>query len=308
MKTWPCFLLPALLSAGVTVSAQDYPQRPLRMIVGQPPGGTTDIMARLVAARLGERLKQQVVVDNRAGASGIIGADLVAKSLPDGYTLFMAGGSFGAIGSLYSKLPFDVSRDFAPVALVATSPYVFVVHPSVPVKSMSEFIAYAKARPGQLNFAGSTPGSVQRLSGEMFKRATGIEMLYVAYKGTGALMPDLLGGRLQFGIDNVIVMAAHLRSGALRGLAVTSAQRSRVVPDLPTVAESAVPGFQSSSGSGVFTAAKTPAAIVRKLNDGIAAIMQQADEAGYRSGWHLTNALTFGRIAGKNMAAEKPWT
>ena len=268
-------LTAAWVAAAAT--AQDYPQRPLRMIVGQPPGGTTDIMARLVAARLGERLKQQVVVDNRAGASGIIGADLVAKSLPDGYTLFMAGGSFGAIGSLYSKLPFDVSRDFAPVALVATSPYVFVVHPSVPVKSISEFIAYAKARPGQLNFAGSTPGSVQRLSGEMFKRATGIDMLYVAYKGTGALMPDLLGGRLQFGIDNVIVMAPHLRSGALRGLAVTSAQRSQVVPDLPTVAESAVPGFQSSSWFGVFAAAKTPADIVRKLNAGIAAAMQQAD-------------------------------
>ena len=258
-------------------TAQDYPQRPLRMIVGQPPGGTTDIMARLVAARLGERLKQQVVVDNRAGASGIIGGDLVAKSLPDGYTLFMAGGSFGAIGSLYSKLPFDAARDFAPIALVATSPYVFVVHPSVPVKSMSEFIAYAKSRPGQLNFAGSTPGLIQRLSGEMFKRATGIDMLYVAYKGTGALMPDLLGGRLQFGIDNVIVMAPHLRSGALRGLAVTSAQRSRVVPDLPTVAESAVPGFQSSSWFGVFAVAKTPAVIVRKLNAGIADAMQQAD-------------------------------
>jgi tripartite-type tricarboxylate transporter receptor subunit TctC len=267
----------AVATVAAAAGAQDYPQRPLRMIVGQPPGGTTDIMARLVASKLAERLKQQVVVDNRAGASGIIGANLVAKSLPDGYTLFMAAGSFGAIGSLYAKLPFDVSRDFAPIAFVATSPYMFVAHPSVPVKSIGELIAYAKARPGQLNYAASTPGSVQRLSGELFRRMTGIEMLYVPYKGTGLLMPDLLGGRLQIGIDNVMVMVPHVKSGALRGLAVTSARRSPVAPDLPTIAESGLPGFQTTGWFGVFAAAGTPAAIVKKLNADIAALMQQAD-------------------------------
>jgi len=182
----------AAACAAATVAGQDYPQRPVRMIVGQPPGGTTDIIARFVAAKLSERWGQQVVVDNRAGASGIIGADLVAKSQPDGYTLFMAAGSFGPISSLYAKLPFDVTRDFAP-------------------------------------------------------------------------------------IDNVIVMVPHIKSGALRGLAVTSARRSPVIPDLPTIAESAVPDFQSTGWFGIFAAAKTPPALVNKINADASAIMQQAD-------------------------------
>jgi tripartite-type tricarboxylate transporter receptor subunit TctC len=259
------------------VSPQDFPQRPIRMIVGLPAGGSTDIMGRMLAAKLGERLGQQVVVDNRPGASGIVGADLVAKSQPDGYTLLMAGGSFGTISSLYAKLPFDTARDFAPVALFATSPYVFVVHPSVPAISMAEFIAYAKARPGQLNFAGSTPGSVQRLSGELLKRITGIDMLYVPYKGTGVLIPDLLGGRLHAAIDNVLVMVPYMKSGALRGLAVTSAKRSAVVPDLPTIAESGAPGFASGGWFGVLAATGTPAAIIKKLNAEITAVMLQPD-------------------------------
>jgi tripartite-type tricarboxylate transporter receptor subunit TctC len=274
---------PALLALLFAVFAlpaaadEPYPQRPIRMIVGLPPGGSTDLMGRLVAAKLSERLGQQVVMDNRAGASGIIGADLVAKSQPDGYTLLTAGGSFGIISSLYAKVPFDTAKNFAPIALFATSPYVFVVHPSVPVTSMPEFFAYAKARPGQLNFAGSTPGSVQRLSGELLKRMTGIDMLYVPYKGTGALLPDLLGGRLQAAIDNVLIVVPHMKSGALRGLAVTSAKRSAVVPELPTIAESGAPGFQSSGWFGVLAVAGTPPEIIRKLNAEIAGAMQQPD-------------------------------
>jgi tripartite-type tricarboxylate transporter receptor subunit TctC len=247
------------------------------MIVGLPPGGSTDIMGRLIAAKLAERFGQQIVFDNRPGASGIIGADLVAKSQPDGYTLLMAGGSFGTISSLYPKAPFDAARDFVPVALFATSPYVFVVHPSVPVNTMPEFIAYAKARPGQLNFAGSSPGSVQRLAGELLKRMTGIDMLYVPYKGTGLLLPDLLGGRLQAAIDNVLVVVPYMKSGALRGLAVTTAKRSATVPELPTIAESGAPGFQASGWFGVLAAAGTPAHIVNKLNGEINAAMQQPE-------------------------------
>src|SRR3954471_4813613 len=257
--------------------AQDYPQRPIRMIVGLPAGGSTDIMGRMLAARLGERFGQQVVFDNRPGASGIIGADVVPKSQPDGYTLLMAGGSFGIISSLYAKVPFDTTRDFVPISLFATSPYVFVVHPSVPVTSMQEFFAYARARPGQLNFAGSTPGSVQRVSGELLKRMTGIDMLYMPYKGTGVLLPDLLGGRLQAAIDNVLVVVPYMKSGALRGLAVTSAKRSVVVPELPTIAEAGAPGFQSSGWFGVLAPASTPAAVVKKLNAEISQAMQQAD-------------------------------
>ena len=258
-------------------AAQDYPQRPIRMIIGLPPGGSTDIMGRLLAAKLAERFRQQIVVDNRAGASGIIGIELVAKSQPDGYTLMMAGGSFGTVSSLYSKLSFDTTRDFAPIALFATSPYVFVVHPSVPVNSMPEFIAYARTRPGQLNFAGSTPGSVQRLAGELLKRMTGIDMLYVPYKGTGVLMPDLLGGRLHAAIDNVLVVVPYMKSGALRGLAVTSAKRSVVVPELPTIAESVAPGFAAGGWFGVLAATGTPPAIIKKLNAEIASVMQQPD-------------------------------
>ena len=268
-----------LCAAAMTVAAaaQDYPQRPIRMIIGLPPGGSTDIMGRLLAVKLAERFRQQIVVDNRAGASGIIGIELVAKSQPDGYTLMMAGGSFGTVSSLYSKLSFDTTRDFAPIALFATSPYVFVVHPSVPVNSMPEFIAYARTRPGQLNFAGSTPGSVQRLSGELLKRMTGIDMLYVPYKGTGVLMPDLLGGRLHAAIDNVLVVVPYMKSGALRGLAVTSAKRSVVVPELPTIAESVAPGFAAGGWFGVLAATGTPPAIIKKLNAEIASVMQQPD-------------------------------
>ena len=263
--------------AGVPAQAQSYPQRPIRMIVGLPPGGSTDIMGRLVAAKLNERFGQQVVFDNRPGASGIIAADIVAKSLPDGYTLLMAGGSFGTISSLFAHAPFDTAKDFAPVSLFATSPYLFVVHPGVPVKSMNEFIDYAKARPGQINFAGSTPASVQRLAGELLKRMTGIDMLYVPYKGTGALIPDLLGGRLNAAIDNVLVLVPHIKSGALRGLAVTTAIRSDVVPELPTIAESGASGFQASGWFGILAAARTPPAIVKTLNDAINAAMLQPE-------------------------------
>ena len=272
--------LVVLLCAAVTVpvvAAQDYPRRPIRLIVALPPGGSTDIMGRMLAGKLGERLGQQVVVDNRPGASGIIGDDLVAKSQADGYTLLLGSGSFGTINSLYAKLPFDTAKDFAPIALFATSPYVFVVHPSVPVTAMPDFIAYARARPGQLNFAGSTPGSVQRLGGELLKRMTGIDMLYVPYKGTGALLPDLLGGRLQAAIDNVLVVVPYMKSGALRGLAVTSAKRSTVVPELPTIAETVAPGFQASGWFGVLAAAGTPPDIIRKLNAEIVGAMQQPE-------------------------------
>ena len=269
-----------VLLAAATASqaqAQAYPQRPIRMIVGLPVGGSTDLLGRLLAAKLGERLGQQVVFENRPGASGIIGTDIVAKSQPDGYTLLMAAGSFGVLTSLYPQLPFDTGRDFAPVALFASSPYVLAVHPALPVKTMTELIEFAKARPGQINLAASTPGSVQRLSGELLKRQAGIDMLYVPYKGTGALIPDLLGGRLQAAIDNVLVLAPHIKSGALRGLAVTSARRSAVVPELPTIAESGLPGFQASGWFGVLAATATPVAIIDRLNQAIAAIMQQPD-------------------------------
>ncbi len=257
--------------------AQDYPARPIRMIVGVPPGGTTDILARLVGSRLSERLGRQIVVDNRPGASGIIGIHLVVKSQPDGYTLLMAGSSITAVGSLYSKVPFDVAKDLVPVAFIATTPFVLVVHPSVPVSSIGEFIAYVKARPEGVHYAGSTPGTVQHLSGELLKRMTGINLTYVPYKGTGAVIPDLLAGRLQTAIENVVTMRPHIRSGALRGLGVTSPTRSSVIPELPTISESGVPGFQAVGRFALFATGNTPRRIVERLNSEIAAVMKEAD-------------------------------
>jgi len=266
----------AALACG-SAGAQGYPQRPVRMIVGLPPGGSTDIMARMVAARLTERIGQQVVVDNRPGANGIIGIQIAASALPDGHTLIMGPGSFGTIGSLYSKLPFDLQKDLAPIAPIATSPYVLVVQPSLPIRTVADLIAYAKANPGKLNFAASTPGSLQRLSGELLKRTGGFDMLYVPYKGTGAMMPDVLGGRLHVVIDNVLTLASYVKSGQLRGLGVTSGKRSVLFPDLPTLAETGVPGFHVVGWFGVFTAARTPQPVIVRLNAELNAIVKDAE-------------------------------
>jgi tripartite-type tricarboxylate transporter receptor subunit TctC len=260
-----------------TSSGHGYPQRPIRMIVGLPAGGSTDIMARLVSGKLAERVGQQVVVDNRPGANGIIGIQLVVNSQPDGYTLIMGAGSFGTLGSLYAKLPFDVRKDLAPIALIATSPYVLVVQPSLPIKTVADLVSYAKANPGKLNFAASTPGSLQRLAGELLKRTAGFDMLFVPYKGTGAMMPDVLGGRLHVVIDNVLTLAPLIRNGTLRGLGVTSGKRSIVFPELPTLAETGVPGFHVVGWFGVFATAKTPPAIVNRLYAELAAIMKEPE-------------------------------
>lgn len=270
---WAALLL-AAIGCGCAY-AQPYPQRPIRMVIGLPAGGSTDVMGRIVAARLAERLGQQVVVDNRPGASGIIGITLVVNSQPDGHTLIMAAGSWGTISTLY-KLPFDLQKDLAPVAFVGTLPYVLVVQPVLPAKNMAELIAHAKANPGRLTWAGSTPGSLQRLAGELLKRSAGIDMLYVPYKGTGAVIPDLLGGRLDAAIDNVLVLSPYIRKGQLRGIGVTSTRRSVVFPELPTLAETGLPGFNAVGWFGLFAAAKTPQPVVNRLNAEVSALLQEA--------------------------------
>ncbi|MGH8700125.1 MAG: Bug family tripartite tricarboxylate transporter substrate binding protein [Burkholderiales bacterium] len=267
-------LLAVFACAGAV--AQSYPSRPVRLIIGLPPGGSTDVMGRIVAAKLSERLGQQVVVDNRAGASGTIGIQLVVNSQPDGHTLIMAAGSWGTISSLF-KLPFDLQRDLAPIAFIGTSPYVLVVQPALPVKTVADLVAHARANPGKLNFAGSTPGSLQRLAGELLKRTTGFDMLYVPYKGTGQVMPDLLGGRLDVAIDNVLILTPYIKKGQLRALGVTSSKRSVIFPELPTLAETGVPGFHAVGWFGVFAVAKTPPAIVTRLNRDITALMQEPE-------------------------------
>jgi tripartite-type tricarboxylate transporter receptor subunit TctC len=269
-------LAAGLLAAG-TASAQGWPARPVKLVVGFPPGGTTDVLARMLAARLSDKLGQQVVVENRAGASGIIGSDAVAKAPADGYTLLFSSSTLATYQALYAKVPFDPAKDLEPVATVATTPYVMVVHPSVPVKSIPELVAYAKQNPGKLNYAASAPGGGQHLGWEMFKRSTQTNLVYVPYKGTGALMPDLLGGTLQAGIDNVAVLTPHVKSGALRPLAVTGERRSALLPNVPTVIESGLPGFKVVGWFGVFAPAKTPREVTHKLSSAITDLL--ADKA-----------------------------
>ncbi len=272
--------LAAIAGLGLSVAvahaqSQELQKRPIRMIVAVAPAGSTDIIARLVAARLSERIGQSVVVDNRPGAGGIIGVETVVRSQPDGHTLLLASGSLGTINSFFPKLSFHVQKDLDPVALIATSPYLLVVQPGLPVKSVKDLVDYAKTRPGKLTYSGSTVTSLQRLSGEHLKRMAGIDMLFVPYKGTGVLMPDLLAGRLDVAFDNVLVLATHVRSGALRALAVTGAKRSVVMPELPTIAEAGVPGFKAAGWFGVFGAARTPQPIANKLNTEITAFMTE---------------------------------
>ena len=249
----------------------------LRLIVGFPPGGTTDVLARLLAVKMSERLGQQVVVDNRAGAAGIIGADAVAKAEPDGNTLLFSSSTLATHTALYPKVPYDPQKDLTPLAFIATTPYVMVVHPSLPVKTVDDLVKYARARPGQLNYAASAPGTAQHLAWEKFKRSTGTDIVFVPYKGTGALMTDLLAGRLQLGIDNVAVLTQQVKAGALRPLAVTGAVRSALLPDVPTIAEAGQPGLQVVGWFGVFGPAKMPAALEQRLSTAFVEVMAQKD-------------------------------
>lgn len=277
LRAWLLVAATGVSLPAVAAQADNYPTRPIRLIVGFTPGGATDLVGRLVAEKLSERLGQQVVVDNRPGASGIIAARLVGGAQPDGYTLLISGSSISIVGSLYKDLNFDVSRDLQPLALVATTPYVLVAHPSTGAKSVSDFIAYARPRAGKVSYGASTPGTVQHLSGEMFKRLVGIDMLFVPYKGTGSMMPDILGGRLQAAMDNVTVLAPHIRSGALTPLAVSTIKRSPILPNVPTLAESGIPALKDFDTGGwfsMYTALKTPAPIVKKLNTEIVALVQ----------------------------------
>ena len=265
-----CVAIAALVLASTPpASAQTdaYPSKPIRIVVPFPAGGTTDILARAVAQKITEAWGQSVVVDNRPGAGGNIGAELVAKSAPDGYTLLMGTVGTHAINtSLYAKMPFDHVKDFTPVVLVAGVPNVLVVHPSVPAKSVAELVAYAKANPGKLNFASSGSGTSIHLSGELFKTSAGVQMTHVPYKGSAPALTDLMGGQVQLMFDNLPSALPHIKAGKLRALAVTSTVRAPTLPDVPTIAESGFPGFEASSWFGLLAPAGTKPEVVAKLN------------------------------------------
>ena len=251
----------------VYAQAGSYPTKPIRLVVPFPPGGATDILARAIGQRFSEVLGQPVIVDNRPGAGGNIGSELVAKAAPDGYTLLMGTVGTHAINpSLYAKMPYDHVKDFAPVILVAGVPNVLVVHPSVPARTVGEFIAYAKANPGKLNFASSGSGTSIHLAGELFKVMAGVQMTHIPYKGSAPAIQDLLGGQVQLMFDNLPSALPQIKAGKLRALAVTSANRTPALPDVPTVAEAGLAGFEASSWFGVLAPAGTPPATIARLN------------------------------------------
>ncbi|MCC6531075.1 MAG: tripartite tricarboxylate transporter substrate binding protein [Burkholderiales bacterium] len=293
MLTWPRFAQPShdfvkLASIASTVlvavtvmaaqgSAQTYPSRPLRIVVPFAPGGGSDIMARVVATRLTEPLGQQVLVDNRPGGGTLIGAELAARSAADGYTLFLSTNGTVAINpSLYKKLPYDVAKDFAPVALIGVGPNVLVVHPSLPVKSVRDLIALAKAHPGKLSYASSGVGGAPHLAGELFKSMAGVDMLHVPYKGASPATTDLLAGHVQVMFAGLGPAIAHIKVNRLRGIAVASAKRSQALPQLPAIGET-LKDFEASSWFALFVPAATPNDIIAKLNAEIVKAMARKD-------------------------------
>ncbi len=265
---WTRRLLAALLLGACmgTAVAQDYPVKTVRWISPWPPGGANDIFSRLIAQKLTESLGQTVIVDNRPGAAGAIGTEAAAKAPADGYTLTLGSSPTHAIApSLNPALPYDPLRDFDAVILVAVVPNVLVVNPALPVNSVKELMAYAKSQPGKLNFASAGNGTSQHLSGELFKVMTGVDMVHVPYKGTAPALNDLLAGQVQLSFDNIPALLPHIQSGKLRALAVTPALRSVALPDLPTVAEAGVPGYDASVWFGVFVPAGTPRPVIQRL-------------------------------------------
>ena len=271
-------VLGAGLLRGTSALAQAYPTTPVTIIVPFAAGGTTDILARIIGQALTAELGQSVVVDNRAGAGGNIGGQAAAKATPDGHTLFMGTvGTHAINASLYKKMPFDPVKDFAPLTRVANVPNLLVANPAQPYKSVKDLIAYAKANPGKVNFGSSGNGSSIHLSGELFKRLAKVDMQHVPYKGSAPAVTDLLGNQIDIMFDNMPSAIQHVRSGKLAPLAVTTAKRSPELPNVPTIAEAGVPGYEATSWFGMFAPAGTPAPVLAKLNAAIVKVLAQPD-------------------------------
>jgi tripartite-type tricarboxylate transporter receptor subunit TctC len=270
-------ILLCALAAGA-VNAQTYPAKPIRIIVPSTPGGSVDTLARTVGPKLAERWGQQVVVDNRSGAGGVIAGELTAKSPPDGYLLLLGTvASLATNVSLHKKLPYDPVKDFAPVSLVATQNLMLVVHPSVPAKSVKELVRFAKASPGKLSFASAGNGTGSHLSGELFKQLAGIDILHIPYKGVQPAMIDVISGQVAMNFPSILSGLGHVRSGRVRPLAVTGASRTRAAPELPTMQEAGIAGYESATWYGIVAPAGTPQDVITKLSTEVAAILKHPD-------------------------------
>ena len=265
MRLRPAFFA-VLLAASFGALAQSFPAKPIRIVVPFPPGGGTDVVARAVAPKMSEALGQPVLVDNRAGAGGNIGTDSVAKSAPDGYTLLVASASTAINTTLVKNLSWDLSRDFAPVACLVLNQHLLAAHPSVPANNVKELIALARSKPGQVTYASYGNGSSAHLAGELFKMMAGIDMLHVPYKGAAPAVNDLLGGQVNVMFADVAALLSHVKSGRLKALGIASARRFEGLPDVPTIAESGVPGFESGGFLGLVAPAGTPPAVIAALN------------------------------------------
>jgi tripartite-type tricarboxylate transporter receptor subunit TctC len=276
MKTSRILFLILLCFFAVNAISQNYPAKPIRLIVPFPPGGSNDIVGRMIAAQLGERLGQSVVVDNRGGAGGTIGTDMAAKAAPDGYTLLLISVAHAFNPAMYKKLPYDPEKSFAPIGLVAAGPVALMVHPSVPATTVKELIALAKAKPGDLNYATAGVGSFQHLASELFKLQTGVNIVHIPYKGGGPAMMDTIAGQAQINMASLIQVIPHAKSGKLRLLATSGSKRSSLFPDVPTVAET-VPGYDATNWWGLVAPAGTPAAVVDKLHAELEVLLKSAE-------------------------------
>jgi tripartite-type tricarboxylate transporter receptor subunit TctC len=260
-------MLAAMVITAQTVPAAEWPDKPIRVILSVPAGATPDVTARLVFPGLSQQLGVSLVADNRAGGGGVIGAEIAAKSAPDGYTLFISSpGALTILPHMRKGIPYDTIRDFAPVSLISIGPFVLMTHPSVPARNIRELIALAKAQPGKLNYASAGNGVANHLAGELFKQRAGVDIVHVPYKGAPQAVTDVLAGHMNMMFNSVAPIVAHIKSGKIRVLGIASLQRSPQLPDLPTISESGVPGFEAVNWFGLFAPAKTPRAIINRVN------------------------------------------
>ena len=277
LPAFAALAISAALASHYAAAQQAYPARSIRLIVPAAPGGGTDFTARMIGQKLTESMRQAVIIDNRPGAAGNIGVEIGAKANPDGYTLVMPITSFAMNPHLYRNLSFDTVKDFAPVVLASVAPLYLVINPAVPAKSVGELIALAKAKPGELNYANSGNGTSAHLAGELFKKMAAIDLVSLSYKGGGPAVIDLIAGRAHIYFSTIPAALAQVQAGRLRGLAVTSTKRVDLIPDVPTVAESGLPGFEIIAWFGIFAPARTPAPVIEKLNKSINEILRMQD-------------------------------